>query len=410
MEEGWHSKHGFVCARCFTDYAIQEFIEGSATENECSYCGRQEDEPIAAELDEVMSFISKGIWREYDIPENCLPYDSSEGGWQLATPIDSHDLFEALDICGADSGTLYEDLVDGFSDTYVVQRDPLVLSRIDGLKYSWASFCEHTKHETRFVFFRVPPPKPLDDHPWHPDDEWSGEYSPPYQILLDLGKMVEEHQLIRTVRTGTRFIRVRQHRPEFAYATAHDLGSPPREKARQSRMSPAGIPMFYGASDESTAFIEIFESAAPDRSIATFGTFVTTRDMLLLDLTQLPRVPSVFDEDHFQERPDVMFLHHVQQDMAAAITRDGREHYEYIPTQIVAEYFRRVFRHDERPLDGLMFNSSHKGAGTCYCIFATAEQCVETSTDHPKALLRLESSRRAEIDFGTHSFVGAPVI
>ncbi|HTT57301.1 MAG TPA: hypothetical protein VMF63_09335, partial [Opitutaceae bacterium] len=56
MEEGWRSKQGFVCARCFKDYGIQKFIEANATANECSYCGREEGKPIAAELDEVMSF------------------------------------------------------------------------------------------------------------------------------------------------------------------------------------------------------------------------------------------------------------------------------------------------------------------------------------------------------------------
>ena len=407
-EEGWSSRSGTVCSRCFTDYAIQDFIKANATQKKCSYCEREADEPIASEIDEVMSFISRGIWREFDIPENCLPYDSSEGGWQLATPMDSYDLFDRLNICSADSGELNDDLAQSFCNSSYVQRDPLVLSQIDGLKYSWSSFCQHTKHETRFVFFQVPVEKPPEDHAWHPDDEWGGKYSPPYQILLDLGKMVETHKLVRTVQKGTVIVRARQHEAGLSYVTAKDLGSPPESKARQSRMSPAGIPMFYGASDEATAFIEIFEAASLHRGVATFARFATARDLLLLDLTELPRVPSLFDEEHYDERPAVLFLHHLQGEISASITRDGREHYEYVPTQIVAEYFRRVFRHGIRPLDGLIFKSSNENANLCYCIFATAEHCADDgAAESERGLLRLKGHRVAAIDFASGSFAGA---
>src|SRR5947207_2052977 len=123
MEEGWTSVEGVVCAECFTDYAIKEFIAENVTELECSYCSKRSETPIAAEMDEVLSFISHGLWREYDIPENSLPWDSGEGGWQLVTPDDSYDLFQDLDICSDDSGSLLGDLIGAFSDTQFVERD-----------------------------------------------------------------------------------------------------------------------------------------------------------------------------------------------------------------------------------------------------------------------------------------------
>lgn len=282
-------------AECFTDYAIQDFIKANSTECECSYCGKKtKKKPIAADVDEVLSFICEGFAREFDIPENCLPYESAEGGWQLVTPDNSHDTFWNLDICSATSGDLFDDLTGAFSDRLFVQSDPLVSSKADGLKYSWQSFCERTKHETRFVFFKVKPPRRPKNQPWHPDDEWGG-YSPPYQILLDLGGMVKSHQLIKTLPRGTTVIRARQLPLTAPCATAKDLGSPPKEKASQSRMSPAGIPMFYGAANEKTAFVEIFDKKERAKNAVTFGTFKTNRSLRILDLTNLPGIPSIFD-------------------------------------------------------------------------------------------------------------------
>ncbi len=404
MEEGWSSVGGSVCAKCFTDYSIQNFIKTTATECECSYCGKKTKKKlIAAEVDEVLSFISAGFAREYDIPENCLPYDSSEGGWQLVEPEDSYDIFCNLDICSETSGNLCKDLRNAFSNRMFVPRDPLVLSRADGLKYSWKTFCEHTKHETRFVFFRVKPRRRPKSQAWHPDDEWSG-YSPPYQILLGLGEMVKAYRLIKLIPRGTRMIRARQHEATVSCANANDLGSPPKHKASQSRMSPAGIPMFYGAGDESTAFVEIVDVHATAKDTVTFGTFTSTRPLRLLNLTNLPDIPSIFDELNYDSRPPLIFLHHFQRDISEPVQRDGREHYEYVPTQIVAEYFRHVYREGRKRVDGIMFNSSHKGAGICYCIFAGPDACTDGPKPQADDRLLLLSHRRAQIDFATKSF------
>jgi hypothetical protein len=58
-------------------------------------------------------------------------------------------------------------------------------------------------------------------------------------------------------------------------------------------MSPAGIPMFYGATDPDTAFAET--AAHSDRPGATAGAFMTSRPCLVVDFTRLLAVPSTFD-------------------------------------------------------------------------------------------------------------------
>ena len=56
MEEGWSSIGGAVCAECFTDYAIKEFIHANLTELTCSYCSRTSESPIAAEILDFVRF------------------------------------------------------------------------------------------------------------------------------------------------------------------------------------------------------------------------------------------------------------------------------------------------------------------------------------------------------------------
>jgi len=61
------------------------------------------------------------------------------------------------------------------------------------------------------------------------------------------------------VAAGERFFRARQHHPE-QILIATKLGPPPASQARSSRMSPAGIVMFYGANDQETALREVCDA------------------------------------------------------------------------------------------------------------------------------------------------------
>lgn len=389
--EGWNSVGGAVCPKCFTDDSIQRFIKANLTEGKCSYCGHSNGSSlIAASVDEVLSFISIGLSREYDIPENCLPWDSEEGGWQLATPDDSYDLIRELDICSETSGDLLDDIVGAFSGRQFVRRDPLTLSEAEGLKYSWDAFCEHTKHETRFVFFRDRQTRRPKNQLWSQGDDLN-KHSPPHWILLGLGEIVKRHQLIKKLPKGTEIFRARQHEATVSYTTAETLGTPPKHRASQSRMSPAGIPMFYGAGDIHTALVEIYDYKDAAKDTVTVGTFETTRQMSLLDLTDLPRVPSIFNSSLYDLRPPLIFLRHFQREVSEPVERDGREHYEYVPTQIVAEYFRQVFRFNRRRIDGIKFKSSRSRRGVCYCIFADANACTDGPNPKREHLLLLRS-------------------
>jgi hypothetical protein len=72
-----------------------------------------------------------------------------------------------------------------------------------------------------------------------------------------------------------------------------------------TRMSPAGIPLFYGADDVETALAEV--SHSDPREFFTVGKFVTTQPMTVIDLTRVD-VPSRFDQKLGAYQGDVRFL------------------------------------------------------------------------------------------------------
>ena len=118
----------------------------------------------------------------------------------------------------------------------------------------------------------------------------------PAELLNVLEEILEALGLVRTLPKGTRFVRARKHPAKVSLHTADDLGPPPAEEAcLPNRMSPAGVPMFYGAIEEETSRAEI---EFPDSALAaTVATFETTRKISVVDLSELPDVPSLFDLD-----------------------------------------------------------------------------------------------------------------
>lgn len=60
-----------------------------------------------------------------------------------------------------------------------------------------------------------------------------------------------------------------------------------------------------------------------------------------MDLTNLPEYPSVFGSDEANlDRPGVHLIHAFADDFIRPVEKDGREHIECVPSQVVTEYVR----------------------------------------------------------------------
>lgn len=359
----------YVCSLCVEDDALARWVDSAAQKQECSYCGREANRPIAAPIEGLLFEFRNGLVKEWNHAIEELPYESREGGYQGSTYTLSDVLTFGME-CPFRNEDLLEDVLEVFDDELWCQRDYFGLKDDDVLRFGWEHFAETVKHETRFLFTLT--------HDEHAED---AETISPGQFVQALGEVVDRVDLLTRLSPGTPVFRAREHANDERVETGSALGSPPIDRARvANRMSPAGIPLFYGSFDRATATAEI-EPVKAGRTV-TSGIFRLARPIVVVDLCDLPPIPSLFDRDPDSERSSLLFLHDFARDLAKPIDRDGRESYEYVPTQIITEYLRRVFVSSagKRP-QGILYRSSVRPAGKNCVLFFENDQCTESSPD-----------------------------
>ena len=369
-ERGYDEADGAICAGCVTDPALKRWITENALETSCRFCSAESDEPIAASFDSFVGIVLTGVGFDWNHPDNeGILYISAEGGYQ-APVSDTWDVFADYDI--SEDSDVTDAIIDVVGSNGWVEREYYVGDESQRLEWGWDAFKDVVKHQTRYVFLA-------------PEESDGSAEVPPSRMLAAIGETVIDDladlNLITEITVDTDLFRIRIG-PNL-YQTGAELGTPPAQFANQSnRMSPAGIPMYYGAFDIDTARAEAFDPEHHTGQILSIGTFRPTRNLRVLDLAYLPGIPSVFEEgSHYRIHP-LRFLHAFANDIVQPIARDGREHIEYVPTQIVTEYFRRVFRDEEgNAIDGIIYRSSRQDGDRAFVLFCENEQCcaVEAS-------------------------------
>jgi hypothetical protein len=119
------------------------------------------------------------------------------------------------------------------------------------------------------------------------------------------------------------------------------------------------------------------------------------RPLQLLDLSNLPSVPSMFDGDNYYKRMPLIFMRRFEIDATMPVTKDGKEHIDYVPTQIVAEYFRLVFKQpDDSRLDGILYRSGINHDGNCVALFCTNDHCTDNPDAKDKTLALVTVDRK----------------
>ena len=370
QERGWRSLgEKYVCASCIHEENLAKLVTEAADGDRCDYCGRQSHEaPVSADVDVVIERIAESLFTEYGDPDEELPYDSGEGGYQ-GEVLSTEDVLVRED-CDFENRELFEDIVSAFGERQWCKREYFMLSKDEALIAGWGSFTREILHRTRYLFLKAP----------DEDAELRGpgEISPA-DMLGHIGEAVSRAGLVRTCPAGSHFFRARAHDVGAVPSGASELASPPAKLASANRMSPAGIPMFYGAREERTAINEVRAVAANARHpLITVADFQTARDLMVVDLTDLPGVPSLFDSPNREKRPWVQFLRAFVERISQPIERDGREHVEYVPTQVVTEYFRRIFTLDAGTrIQGVLYPSAHASGGVCCVLFFDQDACCD---------------------------------
>ena len=358
----------YVCGECFEDEGLKGLIETEAQANVCTFCGAESDEPIAAPLVEVLLYIRECLDREYDEAVNRLTYDEGEymgQVWGTREVLEDH---LGLGLPRDDDGALMDALCDGLGERPWCRRHPYSLTDDEKLNFSWSEFCELIKHRRRYFFLR--------------EERADPELYSPLTLLRELPSWCERFGLVKSLAANSRLYRARFQQPGEVYSTAADLGPPPEEKATMSnRMSPPGIVMFYVSDEAETALRETAKDVEEDAGQYAIGRFQTLREIKILDLGDIPSIPSIFapvpDSLEYDPRPPLIFLNYFAVELSKPIARDRSIHVEYIPTQVVTEYFRTEFFHDGERIAGIRYQSARQSDHYSLVLFAAQEDLVD---------------------------------
>lgn len=369
-EQGWTFSALSVCQGCVDDDALKSILAATADgESTCDFCGSSP----ASSLDVLLDTFVKGLRTEYEDAAEGVSYESREGGYQWDPKWDTWELVALFDDVLVGEGLL-DAVADAMHDQTWVDYNFAHPRRDRALLAGWERFCEAVKYETRYVYWL------RDDEDVEQIESW-GEV-PASRILQQVGELVDRLGLIRPLPKGSGLWRGRSHEVGAAYSSAASLGTAPRDKAtRGNRMNPAGIPMFYGAADMSTAAIEALTHT--DDRLVSLGRFETSEPCVVVDFTSLDPVPSLFDLDRSPLRRPLMFLHRFVQELSLP-AREEYEEIDYVPTQVLSEYLLRIFRPGVE-IAGLLYRSSLSG-DVAAVLDIPHDRCVDQTdgwTDQP---------------------------
>lgn len=374
-ERGWSSIDGVVCSQCVIDAVLRSAIRSAAGHEQCTFCGTVPTAPDAsADVDVVLALIVDGLRYEYEPPVEQVAWSTRDGGYQMGT-FDTVALLENEEV--TENAELIQALADAIKETDWVQRDPYAASPADALRWGWANFRSFVKHRRRFTFLVGDGVTPA-----------GGEFSMS-AMPAALSKAAGEAGTVRVLSAGTQWWRIRPHAPGEVYRTAKELGTPPDGVAKDNRMSPKGIGAFYGASTAGGARAEVSGYAA-DGLDGTAGQFTLRRDIVVVDLSSLQEVPSLFDPLNRHRRAAAIFMRDFVRDVSAVASPSDFQNLDYIPTQIVAEHFRYTLHSAGAPVLGLLWSSSKDPSVQNCVIFASNERMADLGFADDVTILELD--------------------
>jgi hypothetical protein len=371
-EAGFSASWGqSVCGSCTGDEALSSLVEEHANADECSFCGRK-GQNIAVDTDTVLKHIGSQLLIGWSRAEDILYHDSEEESGYAGPVYEIRDVLESEGVEFGD--TDFETFVlEAFGETQYTPAGVYAMTQGEALRAGWDDLVETVKHRQRFFFVLARNDRSGDG---------AGVAVPRgRELLSELDRLICEYGLLRELPARTPLYRVRLHPLRKRYKTAKDLGAPPPNSASQSRMSPAGIPMLYTAEEIETALAETVGTRRSRRKGLTIATFKPTETLRIVDFSQLPPIPSVFDDspDTPRIRHELGFLYGMRRDIGGEVKLDGRQHIEYVPTQVVCEYIRHQLPEKlGEPVHGLAWESTRAHGGHNVVLFFDRDRCVET--------------------------------
>lgn len=153
------------------------------------------------------------------------------------------------------------------------------------------------------------------------------------------------------------------------------MGCPPKELATAGRANPIGIPYLYLSDSAKTTYFEVRAVYLDKLSV---GTFMIERELKLVDFIYDVNLFLVYNDGTKSLKEIVIkkkIIDAISEDLSKPLRRYDSE-LEYVPTQLICEYCKRVVG-----ADGISFESSlHKG-GRNYVLFdGGSAKCVRVDS------------------------------
>lgn len=360
-DRGFGTLDTHVCVECVKDHALATLVSSNISSQICSYCGLR----VGSPFEPVMERIYESICTEYaDAQDIGVPWDK---GWVLGE-VEPFEVVDNFNPGWEDQFT--NDVLECLGwDKYWVehsQGDWGLGAPSEALTWGWNSFRDTVLYKTRYLFLT------------EPEDEFDSgrpDYIPVRHVLDALSELVKRANLVADIGAGTTLYRARVSMEGRSYKSFSEVSVPPADITTAGRMNPAGIPYLYAAFDQATAKSETLFNTNRPYAMARFKTKLPLK---VLNLSSLPAFPSPFEPDRYKERHEIGFLHRFQREISKRVSKDGREHIEYIPTQIVSEFFRHRFLINNQPLNGIVFPSAKNNQGKNIALFVSKHSEVES--------------------------------
>lgn len=351
----------FTCASHFGNKYLRRHVECNGHLGTCSYCGESKTVMDMADFIEytgnrITSYIGP-------IEDECMPLansyldkdDRDEGipGWtvigSLLAPAGVEFYEDTQEVMAdyalvTDNDDLNDDIATCFNVEQWIRKDPTAMLLHEELYRDWINFTRIVKTKLRYSFFRS-----------QEYSNGSGELSASYSdIIADTANMVRS--LEDTIDVGTLLYRGRPEDEQAPFKDFTSLTAPPVKAAKENRMSPYGISMFYGSYDEDTPTKEIKNYLKDKGKKIYLGEFEVTRTLKVINLCDIPQPDFWMEKDGAWQI--FAFLHAFHEEISEPVgTNDPK--LEYIPSQVFCEYLRHIQKaKDGSSYDGIVYSSA----------------------------------------------------
>lgn len=356
------TKHS-VCYNCFNEQSLKDFIKETAIYKECDYCKEKSIDNIAISFDNLISKIIQSLELKYIDPHGFL-FSDDTNSWDQCS--DSYDMFhmdEAKLECINDE--LRNDIYERLLDRMWFNEEILYPSYSSNLFMSWEYFAKVVKEQWRYTFF------------FTSGDPIEPSVFDPKKTFDIISNLIKNHNLISELPKDTTIYRSRFHDANEIVKMATHMGTPlSKFVTSPNRLSPIGIPMFYGSFDKNTTILEVKPKDIKNKICST-GIFKNNVPIKVVDFTKKQAIPGFYSKKN-KEREPIMFLNKFVNLISKPIIEND-EYLEYIPTQVFTEYIRSVAL-KKLGIKGILYNSA-KSDKKNIALFYLNTKCKDQGTE-----------------------------